>query len=1009
MPSKRRFGIIIGRPPRRAAVRFGLTRDTALIASCPILKDRYEVIVIGAGIGGLAAAAVLASEGLDVLVVERAAQPGGCCSSFRIADFTFDAAASILTGFGTVGFNVGRSLFDFLGEQADLIPRESAYVMYFGENRIEFHRDRHAFTAELGALFPQQAGTLFSFLRELERIYEAVIDCGGPPRPRGEDHPGTRASLLWRHPASVRRLARYAKVSAEKVFSKHSDDPLARAFFDADLTFRTGYRLSELSSPVAAVALIDRHIGGTHHAIGSAQQIPDRLEKSVTEKGGCIAYRTSVEEVLVEGGTAAGVRLADGRTVTADTIISNVSAHRVFTDLLPRSALSESAIQWLNALCPSASMFSIHMGLDEESLPEGLHPSTVLVDDVREPGRFITVSVPSLFDPYLSPEGFHTVTIQAVTDPGMWPRPVDPEYGTDSYESKKQEEAASILQRVKQRFPDFEMDPVIWRLASPTTFERVMARDRGMAAAPYPGGTLPPASLSPTATEIDGLFLAGDSTYYGRGVAEAAASGIAAATSCMRHLSLKPPSFAPRESFVLETVPVRPEIDVQAVVDSVSAVTEAHRCLRCAAAPCSGACPASVDIPNMVRKVGITDFAGAARMVRHANPFGKVCGVLCPAQELCEGACVRAVIDGAVKISQLEEFVCSVAPGPEGWPEPHRGPRKAKVAVIGSGPAGLSCACCLSLSGFAVELFEQGIEAGGLPASAMPDFKLSRQLLESEVEGSLTSGVRFRGNTVFGEDTSIESLLAEGFRAVFLGVGLQRMNVPSVRGWDLPGAIDALSFLNAARRKVKREMSLNVAVIGESNLAVDTALLARELEAENVYLVMRRPVEACDAPAGRFEDAEIAGVTVIPDRRLIEVQGEGRVEGLRTHAGVGAPSREGAAAVPAVLEVGTVIVAADREIDPALGGYLASHLDTGPSGLIEVDEDMMTSIPGVFAGGDVVSGGGLVVDAVAHGRRAAIAIARYLESVSRDAAEPGVTLDGTPGPIELETPEKEAS
>ena len=225
----------------------------SLVASEQILKDRYEVIVIGTGIGGLAAASILAHEGLDVLVLERSSQPGGCCSSFSVADFTFDTAASILQGFGEVGYHVQRTLFDFVGQQVDLTPRDSAYAMYFGEERVEFHRDRHAFTAELGALFPQQAGSLLSYMRELDHIYQAFLDCSGPPRPPGDEPALQRAGLFLRHPMSVMRLRKYARISARRVFERYCDDPMATAFFDAELhvhhRLQAGRRLGPVRGP----------------------------------------------------------------------------------------------------------------------------------------------------------------------------------------------------------------------------------------------------------------------------------------------------------------------------------------------------------------------------------------------------------------------------------------------------------------------------------------------------------------------------------------------------------------------------------------------------------------------------------------------------------------------------------------------------------------------------------------------------------------------------------------
>lgn len=970
-----------------------------MVTQVPILKDRYEAIIIGAGMGGLATASVLAHEGLEVLVLERAHQPGGCCSSFQVGDFTFDAAASVLSGFGTVGFHIQRTLFDFLGQQADLVPRDSTYLMHFGDKRVEFHRDRHSFTAELGALFPQTAGTLYAFLREMEHIYEAFLDCGGPPKPSGDESALARASLFGRHSVSSMRLTKYARTTAERVFDRNSDDKEAKAFFDADLSFWTGYRLASLSATHAALALIDRHIGGTHHPIGSTQQLPNRLEKSITELGGRIEYGLPVERVVVEEGRAAGVVLADGKRIGADVVVSDTSARDLYENLVPSECVSPATRDWLDSLEPGLSVFAIYLGLPAEALPEDFHPTTVVVDDpVHEPERFISVNVPSLVDPYLSPEGYHSVTVHAVTDPDRWPSPSEAGYRSEEYEEAKRDEAARVLARMSAVLGDIAVDPVVWRIASPATFERILARDSGGLTPPLPRGAAAPASMPGTVTEVPGLFLAGDSTFFGSGVANAAASGLHAGLASLRYLAIRAPRFnVQRESLVLETVPVRPEISGQGVVDSISAVCEALRCVRCRDAPCVQACPAGVDIPNVNRRMTSSDFSGAARLIRNKNPLGEVCGIVCPAGRLCEAACARAAIDSPVRIAQLEEFACGVSQGPEGWPKPYRGNRRDRVAVIGSGPAGLSCAYYLSLMGFNVEVFEKSIEAGGLPAHAMADFRLNRQLLEREMEGTLMAGVEFRGNTVFGEDIDLESLLREDFRAVFLAMGLPTVKMPSVRGIDLPGVIDALSFLEAARRKVKRELTQQVAVIGEGTLAVDTAILARRMGARTVYLVTGMSKEEMAVETERLAQAAEAGVTPAFSRKIIEIKGEGRVEALRTHPLHGAPGEQGAGEPASLLEVGTVIVAGDRVSDPALSGYFAGHLKTGDSGLLEVNEWMMTSRPGVFAGGDLVGTGGLVVEACAAGRRAAIGIAKYLEEGGRWSQAPGPAVPAPPG------------
>lgn len=954
-------------------------------ANEPVFRDGYEVIVVGAGIGGLACAAVLACQGVDVMVLERGSRPGGCCQSFRSDGFTFDAGPTIFQGFGEIGFNTQRALFDFAGQQVDVMARESAYTMYFGDEPLEFHLDRHAFTSELSAIFPHQAGSVIAFIRELDRLYNALLDCSGPLRPRDDEPALQRWGLAARHPLSLLAAYRQGRRSADQFLAQHTDAPMVRALFDADLFLNTGYRISELSSAHAALTLMDRHVGGTHYPVGSSQQLPDRLEKVIIERGGQVALRVGVEEITVEGGRACGVRLEGGRRLNSQAVISNSTAPTLFGKLLKREHLTTQTAEWLDSLVTGAGSLTLYLGVDESKIPERFNPNTVIVPDPeREPDRYVSISVPSLLDPNLAREGHHCITIHSVSGAALWPRPSDAGYGSEDYERLKEDEASRVLGLVESRLlPGLGSSPRLMITASPSTFERYTGREGGATAGPRVSGGLSPVGLTGAVTCVKGLFAAGDSTFFGRGVANAAASGINCALAALRYIGISEPRFeAPPDSSVLETVPIRPQISGTDVVDTISAVLESHRCLFCEDAPCVDACPALIDIPTMVRRVGSSNQAGASLTVRMSNPLGESCASVCPAGALCELACSRVLGVSPVRIARLEEIACGYAQGSSGWPPPYPGARKERVAVIGSGPAGTSCAFFLSLLGYSVEVFEAGTEAGGLPSQAMPGFKLSRGILEREMEGAMSSGIEFRGNTTFGEDINFESLWREGFRAIFLGTGLRSVRAPDMKGLELPGVIDALSFLEAARRQVKRELTERVAVLGGGRLAFDTARLACDLGVDRVFIVTEAGLSTLAAAGLDIEPDERAHVSVLAGRRPMEVVGEGRVQGLRT-----VPLRSDAVPIPGsqdtsgphLLDVGTVILAGEREPDQVLRGYITGHIKTSSEGMVLVDAGtMMTSQRGVFAGGDLVDGGGLVVTACAHGRKAALAIDRYL-------------------------------
>jgi glutamate synthase (NADPH/NADH) small chain len=230
---------------------------------------------------------------------------------------------------------------------------------------------------------------------------------------------------------------------------------------------------------------------------------------------------------------------------------------------------------------------------------------------------------------------------------------------------------------------------------------------------------------------------------------------------------------------------------------------------------------------------------------------------------------------------------------------------------------------------------------------------------------------------------------------LFIAAGRQTVRQPRISGADLPGVIDALSFLCAARMGVKRELAQNVAVLGNENIAVDAAILARELGAENVYLLTGRKAEEVGAASQRISEACERGVHIATNRKVLEILGEGRVESLRVPpgpAGIIRSHGDEVEELPHVLEVGTVILAGEREPSPALLEYLAGQLKVTPEGNVRVDPDTLaTSRAGVFAGGEIAGGDGLVVSACDQGRRAAISIDRYLKSKS--AAQPLASRD----------------
>ena len=420
------------------------------------------------------------------------------------------------------------------------------------------------------------------------------------------------------------------------------------------------------------------------------------------------------------------------------------------------------------------------------------------------------------------------------------------------------------------------------------------------------------------------------------------------------------------------------------------AIDEAKRCLNCKNKPCVGGCPVKIYIPEFIAKVAEGDFEGAYQIIAKSSSLPAVCGRVCPQETQCESKCVRGIKGEPVAIGRLERFVADwhnanstadvIVPESNGH----------KVAVIGSGPAGLACAGDLAKKGYKVTVFEALHTAGGVLVYGIPEFRLPKAIVKKEIEGLKALGVDIQTNVVIGKTISIDELQTEyGFEAVFIGSGAglpMFMNIPGENYKGVYSANEFLTRINLMKAYVDGsdtpvQHPAKVAVVGGGNVAMDAARCAKRLGSE-VYIVYRRGMEELPARKEEVEHAEEEGIIFKLLTNPVEILGDeaGNVKAIKcVEMELGEPDASGRRK-PIVkpdseflLDVDCVIMSLGTSPNPLIKST-TEGLETTAKGCIVADENGLTSRENVYAGGDAVTGAATVILAMGAGKTAAAAI-----------------------------------
>jgi len=429
---------------------------------------------------------------------------------------------------------------------------------------------------------------------------------------------------------------------------------------------------------------------------------------------------------------------------------------------------------------------------------------------------------------------------------------------------------------------------------------------------------------------------------------------------------------------------------------------EAKRCLQCKKALCVNGCPVEINIPVFIKSIAEGKFGQAAEEIKEKNNLPAICGRVCPQETQCEQLCILAKKEAPVAIGALERFAADWQlnqPSAISPQHPAKKKKLAKAAVVGSGPAGLTCAGDLAKMGYSVTIFESLHKSGGVLVYGIPEFRLPKNIVQIEVDYIKSLGVEIRENILIGNTFSMDELFAQGFRAIFVAVGAGLPQFLGIPGENLDRVYSANEFLtriNLMKAYLFPEydtpinIGQKVAVVGAGNVAFDSARCALRLGAEEVFIVYRRTEKEMPARIEEIENAREEGVKFHLLSLPVKIIGDdkGYVKGmecLKMRLGeADASGRRRPVPIEGSefsLDVDTVVIAVGQRPNPLLP-KATPELKTGKNGIIVTDEKTKsTNLKGVYAGGDIATGAATVISAMGAGKQAAKAIDKYIKEI----------------------------
>ena len=407
------------------------------LVNATLLRDTYDVIVVGAGLGGMTAASLLAKRGLSVLMIEQQDKPGGSCTSFRRAGVTFDVGTAMLYGFGEHGFKPFRFLLNELEEPIEVVAHATLARMTFEGRPIIFWPDVERFLQELDRLFPDEKEGLRAFYRDLYEMYENIVLKNEVIVPPSEFSPRQGLRRLLSGPLQMLKMQKLLSTSVRSLLDRYFKGEAVIHFFDKLCSAYCYTTADETPAVLAATMFLDNHIGGVYYPAGGAQMLPNKIEKAFERLGGQVLYHTLVDEILIRDGRAYGVRLQNGAEIHAERVVANATVWNLYGKLVRPEHIRPERLAWAQSLVPTFPSMTLYMVVDRAALPADVLPWEVFIENRAViDSSDLTLYINSLVDETLCPPG--KLVIMAIA-PNLesWPAPGSPEDRSAAYFAQK--------------------------------------------------------------------------------------------------------------------------------------------------------------------------------------------------------------------------------------------------------------------------------------------------------------------------------------------------------------------------------------------------------------------------------------------------------------------------------------------------------------------------------------------------------------------------------------------